>query len=70
MYAYKGLSAAGKSVNKRMAQRRPGDPAAIVAASDKIKAEMGWKPKHQDIDVIIQGALAWEEYLRQRNEAA
>ena len=61
---------AGKPVNKRMAPRRPGDPASIVAASDKIKQEMGWSPKHQDIDLIVQSALAWEDYLRQRNEAA
>jgi UDP-glucose 4-epimerase len=53
-----------------MAPRRPGDPASIVAASDKIKQEMGWTPKHQNIDKIVESALAWEDYLRQRNEAA
>jgi UDP-glucose 4-epimerase len=62
--------AAGKPVNRRMAPRRAGDPAAIVAASDRIKAEMGWMPKYQDIDRIVQSALAWEDYLRRRNEAA
>lgn len=62
--------AAGKPVNARVAPRRAGDPAAIVAASDRIKREMGWTPRHQDIDLIVQSALAWEDYLRQRNEAA
>jgi len=62
--------AAGKPVNKRMAPRRAGDPASIVAASDKIKREMGWTPKYQNIDLIVESALAWEDYLRQRNEAA
>lgn len=62
--------AAGKPVNARMAPRRAGDPAAIVAASTKIKQEMGWTPQHQDIDRIVESALAWEDYLRQRNEAA
>lgn len=62
--------AAGKPVNARVAPRRAGDPAAIVAASDRIKREMGWTPRHQDIDRIVQSALAWEDYLRQRNEAA
>lgn len=62
--------AAGKPVNARMAPRRAGDPAAIVAASSKIKQEMGWTPQHQNIDRIVESALAWEDYLRQRNEAA
>ena len=62
--------AAGKPVNRRLAPRRAGDPAAIVAASGKIKTEMGWTPRHQDIDRIVESALAWEDYLRQRNEAA
>jgi UDP-glucose 4-epimerase len=62
--------AAGKPVNKRMAPRRAGDPAVIVAAPDKIKSEMGWRPKHQDIDRIVESALGWEDYLRQRNEPA
>ncbi|HTN98468.1 MAG TPA: UDP-glucose 4-epimerase GalE [Nordella sp.] len=62
--------AAGKPVNARMAPRRAGDPAAIVAASTKIKQEMGWSPQYQDIDRIVESALAWEDYLRQRNEAA
>lgn len=62
--------AAGKPVNARMAPRRAGDPAAIVAASAKIKQEMGWTPRHQNIDRIVESALAWEDYLRQRNEAA
>jgi UDP-glucose 4-epimerase len=62
--------AAGKPVNARVAPRRAGDPAAIVAASGKIKHELGWTPRHQDIDGIVASALAWEDYLRQRNEAA
>jgi UDP-glucose 4-epimerase len=62
--------AAGKPVNKRLAPRRAGDPAALVAACDKIKTEMGWTPKHHGIDRIVESALAWEDYLRQRNEAA
>ena len=45
--------AAGSPLNKRMAPRRAGDPAAIVAGSDKIKAELGWKPEHQDLDRIV-----------------
>jgi UDP-glucose 4-epimerase len=62
--------AAGRPIDKRMAPRRAGDPAVIVAGADKIRREFGWTPKHDDIDVIVSGALAWEDYLRHRNRAA
>ena len=39
--------------------RRPGDPPRLIAASDKIRAELGWQPQHQDIRKIIESAWAW-----------
>ena len=39
--------------------RRPGDPARLIAASDKIQGELGWKPRFQSIDAIIESAWAW-----------
>jgi UDP-glucose 4-epimerase len=39
--------------------RRPGDPARLIAASDRINAELGWKPKFQKIDAIVESAWAW-----------
>ncbi len=39
--------------------RRPGDPARLVAASDKIQRELGWQPKFQRIDAIIESAWRW-----------
>ncbi len=39
--------------------RRPGDPAELVASSDKIQNELGWKPKHSDLDTIISTAWEW-----------
>jgi UDP-glucose 4-epimerase len=62
--------AAGRPIDKRMAPRRAGDPAVIVAGADKIRREFGWTPKHDDIDGIVASALAWEDYLRHRNRAA
>ncbi len=50
----------------RLAARRPGDPASIVAASDRIRAELGWVPAHDDLDKIVTEALAWERKLAQR----
>jgi UDP-glucose 4-epimerase len=42
--------------------RRPGDPAVLVASSEKIKRELGWKPKFAELDTII--ASAWEWHRR------
>lgn len=39
--------------------RRPGDPARLIAASDKIKRELGWQPQFQSIDAIIESAWKW-----------
>jgi UDP-glucose 4-epimerase len=41
--------------------RRPGDPARLVAASDKIQRELGWQPKFQSIDAIIESAWRWHQ---------
>jgi UDP-glucose 4-epimerase len=44
--------------------RRPGDPAVLVASSDKIKRELGWKPKFGDLDSILSSAWEWHKTLR------
>jgi UDP-glucose 4-epimerase len=49
----------GKEIAVRMGPRRPGDPARLVAASDKIKRELGWTPERQDLRVIIADAWKW-----------
>ena len=41
--------------------RRPGDPARLIAASDKIQRELGWRPKFQNIDAIIESAWRWHQ---------
>jgi UDP-glucose 4-epimerase len=57
----------GKTVDAKLVPRRPGDPAAIVASSDKIKQALGWKPAHDNLDEIVGNALAWEAHLAKRN---
>lgn len=42
-------------------ERRPGDPAVLVASSDKIKAELGWLPKYTELDQIIASAWEWHQ---------
>ena len=50
----------------KLSPRRPGDPAAIVAASAKIRETLGWVPQHDDLDNIVAQALAWEKQLATR----
>jgi len=47
----------------RLAPRRPGDPAAIVAGAERIGQVLGWKPRLNDLDTIVGHALAWEQRL-------
>lgn len=53
----------GVDFNVRKAKRRAGDPAAIVAGSDKIRATLGWEPQHDNLEEIVSHALAWEQQL-------
>ncbi len=41
--------------------RRAGDPAALVAGADRIREVLGWRPRYDDLDVIVRSALAWEK---------
>jgi len=40
--------------------RRPGDPAVLEAKSDKLMKDLGWSPKHSDLENIIATAWAWK----------
>jgi len=41
--------------------RRPGDPARLVASSEKIRRELGWTPQHPDLKDIIASAWEWHK---------
>ena len=43
--------------------RRAGDPPALVARADRIRQELGWKPRLDDLDTIVRTSLAWEKRL-------
>jgi UDP-glucose 4-epimerase len=49
----------GKSIRVLEQPRRPGDPARLVASSDKINSELGWAPKFGAIEEIISSAWNW-----------
>jgi UDP-glucose 4-epimerase len=61
--------AVGRSFDVRMAARRAGDPAAIVAGAERVRSVLGWAPRHDDLDFIVATALAWEEKLARKNAA-
>lgn len=42
-----------------IAQRRAGDPAKLIASSEKAKSILGWKPEHADLKEIIASAWKW-----------
>ncbi|CAN7292407.1 MULTISPECIES: UDP-glucose 4-epimerase GalE [unclassified Devosia] len=47
--------------------RRAGDPASITATGQKVRALLGWKPQHDDLNEIVETAYAWERHLMTRN---
>ncbi len=53
----------GRAVAVEECERRPGDPAVLVASSEAIQRELGWSPKHPELDDIVQSAWQWHQQL-------
>lgn len=51
----------------KLSGRRPGDPACLVGAADRIRAHLGWTPQLDDLETIVRHALGWEQRLARRN---
>ncbi len=51
----------GRPIAVEECPRRPGDPAVLVACSEKIKLELGWKPQFAELDNIIASAWEWHQ---------
>jgi UDP-glucose 4-epimerase len=51
--------AAGRPIPYQVADRRPGDPAVLIAGSEKIKRELGWRPQYEDVHTIVDSAWRW-----------
>jgi len=56
----------GAPVERRMGERRAGDPPMLVAANARLLETLDWRPDHADIDTIVTHALTWERRLLQR----
>ena len=65
-YSVKEVIETARSVTQHLipaveTPRRPGDPARLVASSEKIQRELGWKAKSSDLKNILETAWAWHE---------
>jgi UDP-glucose 4-epimerase len=49
----------GREIKTRITPRRAGDPAVLIASSERIKCELDWQPKYQALRVIVQSAWDW-----------
>jgi len=49
----------GREICWRKAPRRPGDPAVLIASSDRAKEELGWRPRYDSLEEIVASAWAW-----------
>jgi UDP-glucose 4-epimerase len=49
----------GANIPTRIAPRREGDPAVLIASSERIHKELGWQPEFQDLRTIIESAWNW-----------
>lgn len=51
----------GHPIPAEVTARRPGDPATLIASSDKIRRELGWQPRYPNLRDIIESAWKWHQ---------
>ena len=56
-----GRQVTGLEIPARDAARRPGDPPVLVAASQRIRDELGWEPRKPGLEAMIADAWAWAQ---------
>ncbi len=54
---------AGQPLSIREEPRRPGDPPTLIARAERVRQELGWKPRYDDLEAIVKSALNWERKL-------
>ena len=59
----------GRDFKVREGLRRPGDPVAVVAEANRIRRDLGWTPRFDDINLIVRHAAQWEEVMRAKRKA-
>jgi UDP-glucose 4-epimerase len=53
----------GRTLTVREVPRRPGDPPTLIARAERIRAQLDWKPRLDDLDTIVRTAWNWEQRL-------
>jgi UDP-glucose 4-epimerase len=51
----------GHAIPAAIAPRRPGDPATLVASSDRIRRDLDWQPRYPDLKQIVESAWRWHQ---------
>jgi UDP-glucose 4-epimerase len=51
----------GRAIGVAESPRRPGDPAILVASSEKIQQELRWKPQYPDLESVVSSAWEWHQ---------
>ena len=54
--------ATGRSIKVEIGARRAGDPAQLIASSEKARSVLGWKPRFTDVEQVIGTAWRWHEH--------
>ena len=49
----------GHPIPTKVVARRPGDPAILIASSEKIRRELGWQPQYPELRAILESAWKW-----------
>jgi UDP-glucose 4-epimerase len=62
--------ASGDALKIREEDRRPGDPPELVAVAKKIRKVLGWKPRFDNLDMIVETSLNWERKIAAQDPTA
>ena len=62
--------ASGKKLKIAEKPRRAGDPPELIAVADRVREVLGWTPKFDDLDIIVQTSLDWERKIAARDPNA
>lgn len=58
-----------RTIERRLQDRRAGDPDSLISDNSRIKSALPWVPKYADLDTIVGHALAWERKLTEVRRA-
>ncbi|SER42800.1 UDP-galactose 4-epimerase [Faunimonas pinastri] len=59
----------GRTIDIRARARRTGDIPVMIARAERIRRELGWQPRFDDLDLMVEHALDWEEILLRQHAA-